>query len=50
MKAWLQMWSYRIQEGVAPRRPKWLHMLICPFCRGMSAYVRQQERARRASA
>ena len=21
-------------EAVAPSRPKWLHMVVCPFCRG----------------
>jgi len=47
--AWLGMWSYRIQESLAPARPKWLHVLVCPFCHGMAKYCRQQVRQRRAS-
>ena len=27
-----RMWI--LQEQLAPDRPKWLHMAICPFCRG----------------
>jgi hypothetical protein len=49
VSAWLAMWAYRIQESAAPRKPKWLHMLVCPFCRAMTKYCRQQARARAAS-
>lgn len=47
MRTWLSMWTYRIQESAAPGRPEWLHGLICPYCRGMSRYVRQMERGTR---
>ena len=50
MKAWLQMWAYRISERLTPRRPEWLHRLVCSHCRGLDRYVAQQERARRAAA
>jgi hypothetical protein len=44
MRKWLAIWSWRIQENAAPRRPEWLHMLVCPFCRGGMRWVRQQQR------
>jgi hypothetical protein len=27
-----RMWIF--WEAVAPSRPKWMHMALCPFCRG----------------
>lgn len=50
MKAWLQMWNYRISERLTPRRPGRLHRLVCSHCRGLDRYATQQERARRAVA
>ena len=36
------MWAWRIQENAAPRRPEWLHKIVCPFCRGREKrYMRQ---------
>jgi hypothetical protein len=50
MTYWLSMWSYRISERLTPGRPKWLHRLLCSYCRGISKWCRQQERDRRAAA
>ena len=49
MNRWLKMWTWRIQENAAARRPEWLHALACPFCRGMAKHCQQQQRERAAS-
>ena len=49
VKRQLAIWSWRIQDRAAPRRPKWLHMLICPFCRGAVRRFRRAERRAEAS-
>jgi hypothetical protein len=44
VNARLAMWSWRIQERAAPDRPVWLHMLICPFCRGGWMWIGHEQR------
>ena len=37
-----RMWIF--WETLAPSRPKWLHMALCPFCRGYLMSRRQFQR------
>ena len=44
MTYWLSKWSYIISERLTPARPKWLHLLVCSHCRGISRWCREQQR------
>ena len=45
----LAKWSYIISERLTPSRPKWLHLLTCSHCRGISRWCREQQREREAA-
>jgi hypothetical protein len=45
----LSAWYYRANQRLTPARPKWLHLLVCTHCHGISRWCRDQRRERSAS-
>jgi hypothetical protein len=43
LKAWLDMWWWRITESLSTRLPDRYHERACPFCRGWNRHVRERE-------
>jgi hypothetical protein len=44
MMSFYRKWRWIMLENAAHRFPwAWWQLLVCPFCRGMAAYVREQE-------